>query len=136
VLFFFHLRLFIIESLKKGGASCTPEVIQAMPILKKAYGLGDSTKRILHVGPDSCSVVSTLLKDDGTHLVCLLTLVLAMSGQIIVEAFQFRLYHCADFVLEWLDWCWYETCCIVETLFIYLVLVSRPPWTSNLYWYL
>lgn len=49
------------------GASCTPEVIQAMPILKKAYGLGESTKRILHVGPDSCSVVSALLKDDGEN---------------------------------------------------------------------
>ncbi|XP_078179098.1 putative pectin methylesterase CGR2 [Carex rostrata] len=49
------------------GASCTPEVLQAMPILKKAYGLGDSRKRILHVGPDSCSVVSSLLKDEGEN---------------------------------------------------------------------
>ncbi|XP_078177611.1 putative pectin methylesterase CGR2 [Carex rostrata] len=49
------------------GASCTPEVLQAMPMLKKAYGLGDSIKRILHVGPDSCSVVSTLLKDEAKN---------------------------------------------------------------------
>ncbi|KAJ3686751.1 hypothetical protein LUZ61_015915 [Rhynchospora tenuis] len=51
----------------EGGASCTPEVIQAIPLLKKAYGFGGSTKKILHVGPDSCSVVSTLLKDDGEN---------------------------------------------------------------------
>ncbi|KAJ3693706.1 hypothetical protein LUZ60_009193 [Juncus effusus] len=49
------------------GASCTPEVIQAMPILKKAYGIGESNKKILHVGPDSCSVVSTFLNENGEN---------------------------------------------------------------------
>lgn len=34
-------------------------------MLKKAYG--DSMHKILHVGPDTCSVVSKLLKEDETE---------------------------------------------------------------------
>ncbi|XVE95081.1 hypothetical protein REPUB_Repub02eG0065400 [Reevesia pubescens] len=36
-----------------------------IPILKKAYG--DSMHKVLHVGPDTCSVVSNLLKEDKTE---------------------------------------------------------------------
>ncbi|XP_039129841.1 probable pectin methylesterase CGR2 [Dioscorea cayenensis subsp. rotundata] len=45
------------------GLLCTSEVQQAIPILKKAYV--DSMQKVLHVGPDTCSVVSNLLKEDG-----------------------------------------------------------------------
>lgn len=48
-----------------GGVSCTLEVQRALPVLKKAYG--DSMHKILHVGPDSCSVVSQLLKEEDTE---------------------------------------------------------------------
>ncbi|GLT72691.1 hypothetical protein SLA2020_446010 [Shorea laevis] len=48
-----------------GGISCTLEVQRALPILKKAYG--DSMHRVLHVGPDTCSVVSKLLKEEDTE---------------------------------------------------------------------
>lgn len=49
-----------------GDNSCTAEVHRAIPILKKAYG--DSMHRVLHVGPDTCSVVSELLKEDETEV--------------------------------------------------------------------
>lgn len=45
--------------------SCTLEVQRAIPILKKAYG--DSMHKVLHVGPDTCSVVSSLLKEEDTE---------------------------------------------------------------------
>ncbi|GAY50140.1 hypothetical protein CUMW_124450 [Citrus unshiu] len=45
--------------------SCTSEIQRAIPILKKAYG--DSMHKVLHVGPDTCSVVSTLLKEEETE---------------------------------------------------------------------
>lgn len=48
-----------------GGVSCTLEVQKALPILKKAYG--DSMRKVLHVGPDTCSVVSALLKEEDTE---------------------------------------------------------------------
>lgn len=48
-----------------GDYSCTAEVQRAIPILKKAYG--DSMHKILHVGPDTCSVVSKLLKEEETE---------------------------------------------------------------------
>lgn len=48
-----------------GSASCTSEVLQALPVLKKAYG--DSMRKVLHVGPDTCSVVSGLLKEEETE---------------------------------------------------------------------
>ncbi|KAM0844004.1 hypothetical protein ACQ4PT_057334 [Festuca glaucescens] len=43
------------------SCSCTSEVIQALPYLKKAYG--SDMQKVLHVGPDSCTVVSNLLKE-------------------------------------------------------------------------
>ncbi|KAM3682405.1 hypothetical protein ACB098_12G071800 [Castanea mollissima] len=48
----------------EGDYSCTAEVHRALPILKKAYG--DSMHKVLHVGPDTCSVVSKLLKEEET----------------------------------------------------------------------
>ncbi|XWS40342.1 hypothetical protein CRYUN_Cryun18bG0132700 [Craigia yunnanensis] len=55
------------EALSKveGGSSCTLEVQRALPVLKKAYG--DSMHKVLHVGPDTCSVVSKLLKEEDTQ---------------------------------------------------------------------
>uniref|UniRef100_A0A7N2MIB9 Uncharacterized protein n=1 Tax=Quercus lobata TaxID=97700 RepID=A0A7N2MIB9_QUELO len=47
-----------------GDYSCTAEVHRALPILKKAYG--DSMHKVLHVGPDTCPVVSKLLKEEET----------------------------------------------------------------------
>ncbi|KAG6705296.1 hypothetical protein I3842_07G173200 [Carya illinoinensis] len=49
----------------EGDYSCTAEVQRAIPILKKAYG--DSMHKILHVGPDTCWVVSKLLKEEETE---------------------------------------------------------------------
>nr|TKR91309.1 hypothetical protein D5086_0000223780 [Populus alba] len=48
-----------------GDFSCTVEVQEALPILKKAYG--DSMHKILHIGPNTCSVVSHLLKEEETE---------------------------------------------------------------------
>lgn len=45
----------------EGGGSCTSEIFQALPYLKKAYG--ESMHKILHVGPDTCAVVWNLLKE-------------------------------------------------------------------------
>ncbi|KAM7470550.1 hypothetical protein LguiA_008733 [Lonicera macranthoides] len=55
------------EALSKleGGVSCSQEVLRAVPILKKAYG--DSMRKVLHIGPDTCSVVSKLLKEEDTE---------------------------------------------------------------------
>ncbi|RDX70243.1 hypothetical protein CR513_50537 [Mucuna pruriens] len=44
---------------------CTSEVQRAIPILQKAYG--DSLHKVLHVGPDTCYVVSKLLKEEETE---------------------------------------------------------------------
>ncbi|KAF2283809.1 hypothetical protein GH714_016090 [Hevea brasiliensis] len=49
----------------EGDFSCTLEVQRAIPILKKAYG--DSMHKVLHVGPDTCSVVFQLLKEEETE---------------------------------------------------------------------
>ncbi|KAG9130890.1 hypothetical protein Leryth_006666, partial [Lithospermum erythrorhizon] len=49
----------------EGDYTCTAEVLRALPLLKKAYG--DGMRKILHVGPETCSVVSTLLKEDETE---------------------------------------------------------------------
>lgn len=48
-----------------GDFSCTVEVERAIPILKKAYG--DTLRKVLHVGPDTCSVVSALLREEDTE---------------------------------------------------------------------
>ncbi|KAL0911760.1 hypothetical protein M5K25_019921 [Dendrobium thyrsiflorum] len=53
----FHEMIFV--------ASCTSEVQHAIPVLKKVYG--DSMRKVLHVGPDTCSVVTKLLKEEGTE---------------------------------------------------------------------
>ncbi|XP_068656217.1 probable pectin methylesterase CGR2 [Aristolochia californica] len=47
------------------GLPCTVEVQKTIPILKKVYG--DSMRKVLHVGPDTCSVVSKLLKEEDTE---------------------------------------------------------------------
>ncbi|KAJ9159323.1 hypothetical protein P3X46_024834 [Hevea brasiliensis] len=49
----------------EGSGSCTLEVQKAIPILKKAYG--DSMLEVLHLGPDTCSVVVKLLKEEKTE---------------------------------------------------------------------
>ncbi|KAI3707952.1 hypothetical protein L2E82_36904 [Cichorium intybus] len=54
-----------LSRLEGGGVSCSAEISQALPYLKKAYG--DSLHKVLHVGPDSCSVVSKLLKEEDTE---------------------------------------------------------------------
>lgn len=48
-----------------GDVSCTLEVARAIPFLKKAYG--DSMHKVLHVGPDTCSIVARLLKEKDTE---------------------------------------------------------------------
>ncbi|XP_048600857.1 probable pectin methylesterase CGR2 isoform X4 [Brassica napus] len=48
-----------------GDYSCTSQVQRAVSLLKKAYG--DGMRKVLHVGPETCSVVSTLLKEDDTE---------------------------------------------------------------------
>lgn len=55
------------EALMKlqAGVSCSSEVLKAIPILKKAYG--DSMHKVLHVGPETCSVVSELSKEEDTE---------------------------------------------------------------------
>ncbi|XP_020590147.1 uncharacterized protein At3g49720-like [Phalaenopsis equestris] len=53
------------ESLSGEVASCTLEVQHAIPILKNVYG--DSMRKVLHVGLDTCSVVTKLLKEEGTE---------------------------------------------------------------------
>uniref|UniRef100_A0A1D1Y2A6 Uncharacterized protein At3g49720 n=1 Tax=Anthurium amnicola TaxID=1678845 RepID=A0A1D1Y2A6_9ARAE len=54
------------EAIKDDGASCTSEVQRAIPFLKKAYG--DSMLQVLHVGPETCSVVSKFLKEEDTEV--------------------------------------------------------------------
>lgn len=49
----------------EGDFSCTSDVQRAIPILRKAYG--DSMHKVLHVGPDTCSVVSQLSKEEDTE---------------------------------------------------------------------
>ncbi|XP_077216842.1 putative pectin methylesterase CGR2 [Tasmannia lanceolata] len=55
------------EALSKveGDLSCALEVQRSIPILKKVYG--DSMRKVLHVGPETCSVVSKLLKEEDTE---------------------------------------------------------------------
>jgi hypothetical protein len=49
----------------EGGISCSQEVLRSIPILKKAYG--DGMRKVLHIGPDTCSVVSKLSKEEDTE---------------------------------------------------------------------
>ncbi|KAK6792642.1 hypothetical protein RDI58_011723 [Solanum bulbocastanum] len=48
-----------------GDFLCTVEAQKAIPVLKKAYG--DSMHKVLHVGPDTCSVVAKLLEEEDTE---------------------------------------------------------------------
>ncbi|CAK8569801.1 unnamed protein product [Lathyrus sativus] len=48
-----------------GDYLCSGEVQRAIPVLQKAYG--DSMHKVLHVGPDTCYVVSRLQKEDETE---------------------------------------------------------------------
>ncbi|KAG9130587.1 hypothetical protein Leryth_011842 [Lithospermum erythrorhizon] len=58
--------LLVVSYVYRGsGVSCAFEVLSTLPFLKKAYG--DSMRKVLHVGPDTCSVVSNLLKEDDTE---------------------------------------------------------------------
>ncbi|XXG63968.1 hypothetical protein AAC387_Pa05g2041 [Persea americana] len=52
-------------SIVEGDHSCTLELQRAIPLLRKAYG--DSMHKILHVGPETCTVVSKLLKEENTE---------------------------------------------------------------------
>jgi len=51
--------------MKDQEISCTGQVEQAIPLLKEAYG--NSMRKVLHVGPETCSVVSKLLKEEDTE---------------------------------------------------------------------
>ncbi|XP_043712683.1 probable pectin methylesterase CGR3 [Telopea speciosissima] len=55
------------EALSKteGDLSCTSEVQRALPFLKKAYG--EAMRKVLHVGPETCSVVSKFLQEEDTE---------------------------------------------------------------------
>lgn len=48
----------------EGGVACAYEVHKALPTLKKAY---EDMRKMLHVGPETCSVVSNLLKEEDTE---------------------------------------------------------------------
>ncbi|KAL8541658.1 hypothetical protein ACS0TY_002792 [Phlomoides rotata] len=48
-----------------GAVSCTSELQRLIPILKIAYG--DNMRKVLHVGPDTCSVVPQMLKEEDTE---------------------------------------------------------------------
>ncbi|RDX75686.1 hypothetical protein CR513_44401, partial [Mucuna pruriens] len=50
---------------EKDDFSCTFEVPNAIPVLKNAYGR--NMKNVLHIGPESCSVVSKLLREKETE---------------------------------------------------------------------
>uniref|UniRef100_A0A7N0ZWT4 S-adenosyl-L-methionine-dependent methyltransferase n=2 Tax=Kalanchoe fedtschenkoi TaxID=63787 RepID=A0A7N0ZWT4_KALFE len=54
-----------LDRLLEGDSSCAADFLRALPILKKVYG--NSMHKILHVGPDTCSVVSILLKEDDSE---------------------------------------------------------------------
>ncbi|XP_019457409.1 PREDICTED: uncharacterized protein At3g49720-like isoform X2 [Lupinus angustifolius] len=55
-------RLDSVSRVEGGDYLCSGEVQRAIPILQQAYG--DSMHKVLHVGPDTCYVVSKLLKED------------------------------------------------------------------------
>ncbi|KAH9615409.1 hypothetical protein KSS87_013444 [Heliosperma pusillum] len=48
-----------------GEFSGTLELQRAIPVLKKAYG--DGMGKVLHVGPETCSIVSKLIKEEDTQ---------------------------------------------------------------------
>ncbi|KAJ0490162.1 putative pectin methyltransferase CGR2/3 [Helianthus annuus] len=44
-----------------GDFGCTFDVQRVLPVLKRTYG--DNMRKVLHVGPDTCSVLSQLMKE-------------------------------------------------------------------------
>ncbi|CAM8942994.1 unnamed protein product [Rhodiola kirilowii] len=54
-----------IVSRVEADSSCSMDVQQSIPVLKKAYG--DSMHKVLHVGPDTCSVITMLSKEEETE---------------------------------------------------------------------
>ena len=52
----------MISFFTSGEFSGTVELQRAIPLLKKAYG--DGWRKVLHIGPETCSVISKLLKKD------------------------------------------------------------------------
>ncbi|KAK9749617.1 hypothetical protein RND81_02G138600 [Saponaria officinalis] len=54
-----------IVSRIEGEFSGTLELQRAIPVLKKAYS--DGMSKVLHVGPETCSIVSKLIKEDDTQ---------------------------------------------------------------------
>ncbi|KAG9129396.1 hypothetical protein Leryth_024230 [Lithospermum erythrorhizon] len=64
--YFFHGSGSGAVSRVEGDFTCTAEVHRALPLLKMAYG--DSMHKVLHVGPESCSVVSELSKEEETEV--------------------------------------------------------------------
>ncbi|XP_074295238.1 putative pectin methylesterase CGR2 [Silene latifolia] len=54
-----------IVSRIEGEFSGTVELQSAIPILKKTYS--DGMRKVLHVGPETCSIVSKLLQEEGTE---------------------------------------------------------------------
>ncbi|KAE9588487.1 hypothetical protein Lal_00002855 [Lupinus albus] len=54
-----------VTRVEGGDYLCNREVQRAIPILQQAYG--DRMHKVLHVGPDTCYVVSKLLKEDETE---------------------------------------------------------------------
>ncbi|XP_074273032.1 putative pectin methylesterase CGR2 [Silene latifolia] len=53
------------ELTEAGEFSGTLELQRAIPVLKKAYG--DGMGKVLHVGPETCSIVSKLIKEEDTQ---------------------------------------------------------------------
>ncbi|KAI3813421.1 hypothetical protein L1987_18143 [Smallanthus sonchifolius] len=49
----------------EGDFGCTFDVQKLILVLKRTYG--DNMRKVLHVGPDTCSVVSQLIKEPGTE---------------------------------------------------------------------
>lgn len=49
----------------EGEFSGTLELQRAIPVLKKAYS--DGMSKVLHVGPETCSIVSKLVKEEDTQ---------------------------------------------------------------------
>ncbi|KAK7263280.1 hypothetical protein RJT34_30867 [Clitoria ternatea] len=54
-----------VVSRVEGDFSCTFEVLSAIPVLKNAYG--GNMKNVLHIGPETCSVVSKFLREVETE---------------------------------------------------------------------
>ncbi|KAG5059972.1 hypothetical protein JHK87_001001 [Glycine soja] len=93
----------VLDKASLSGASCSSPILQAFPILKKSYG--DSMHKVLHVGPDSCFVLSSLLEEEDTEVwgiqpyelddVGAKCKSLVCKGIVHVADLKFSLPHCA-----------------------------------------